>query len=181
MAQRQIWHRVMSLLNKKCRIRLCPSNPRTPPRSVVLTDCPSIITTDGHAERPSPCADGSTESVANEPQRRLRSSMCGNSDTRCPHRIFTWQQSPLAAGAQQIEDGVEYGAQIGGSRPATRSCRRQQTSDSLPRRTGNICRIEIVCHPPVSSTPFNQPPGKFFKHPLSTLSAAHLDNLDEVV
>lgn len=32
--------------------RLCPSKPRTPPRSVVLTDCPSMITTEGHTARP---------------------------------------------------------------------------------------------------------------------------------
>ena len=35
--------------------RLWPSNPRTPPRSVVFTEWPSMITTDGHSERPA-CA-----------------------------------------------------------------------------------------------------------------------------
>jgi hypothetical protein len=32
--------------------RLCASKPRAPPRSVVLTDWPSMITTDGQAARP---------------------------------------------------------------------------------------------------------------------------------
>lgn len=60
-----------------------------------------------------------------------------------PHREVPRQQTPLAAGAQQMEDSVEDGAQVSRASPATSSCGRQQRRDKRPGSIGEIRRIQF--------------------------------------
>lgn len=73
---------------------LCPSKPRTPPRSVALTDCP--LQTCPHAG-----VLPRTEIVIHG----------------APGWKLARKETPLAAGAQQIEDRVDHGPNIGGAWP----------------------------------------------------------------
>ena len=93
--------------------RLCASKPRTPPRSVVFTDCLSMITRDTRTGRLS-CELPHRFLVAGESIHRS-SSTCGNSEI-VVHGAPGWKlprkKTPLTAGAKQIESRVLITARI---------------------------------------------------------------------
>src|ERR1700730_11218109 len=86
---------------------LCPSKPRTPPRSVVLTDCPSMMTTEGHADRPAFLAglliDFSLQTRPHPGVFQYMEIVIHGA----PGGKLARKKTPLAAGAQQIEDRVD--------------------------------------------------------------------------
>src|SRR5271166_1410598 len=61
---------------------------------------------------------------------------------------FAWQQSPLAAGPQDVKDGVEDGTKFGGAR----SRRRQNRRNKSPRRVRQIGVVESSAHRTVPLT-----------------------------
>src|SRR5271157_4276838 len=61
---------------------------------------------------------------------------------------FSWQQSPLAAGPQDVKDGVEDGTKFGGAR----SRRRQNRRNKSPRRVRQIGVVESSAHRTVPLT-----------------------------
>src|SRR5208337_1865776 len=61
---------------------------------------------------------------------------------------FSWQQSPLAAGPQDVKDGVEDGTKFGGAR----SRRRQNRRNKSPRRIRQIGVVESSAHRTVPLT-----------------------------
>src|SRR5271167_758472 len=65
---------------------------------------------------------------------------------------FAWQQSPLAAGSQDVKDGVEDGTKFGGARSPTRSRRRQNRRNKNPRRVRQIGVVESSAHRTVPLT-----------------------------
>src|SRR5271165_3801858 len=66
---------------------------------------------------------------------------------------FAWQQSPLAAGPQDVKDGVEDGTKFGGARSPTRSRRRQnrRKKKPTPRPSDRCRRIESSSYGPFDS------------------------------
>src|SRR5208282_3611551 len=65
---------------------------------------------------------------------------------------FAWQQSPLATGPQDVKDGVEDGTKFGGARAPTRSRRRQNRRNKIPRRVRQIGVVESSAHRTVPLT-----------------------------
>jgi hypothetical protein len=65
---------------------------------------------------------------------------------------FAWQQSPLAAGPQDVKDGVEDGTKFGGARSPTRSRGRQNRRNKSPRRVRQIGVVESSVHRTVPLT-----------------------------
>ena len=64
----------------------------------------------------------------------------------CHRWKFAWQQSPLAAGPQDVKDGVEDSTKFGGPRSPTRSRRRQNRRNKSPRRVRQIGVVESSAH-----------------------------------
>src|SRR5690349_10222914 len=62
---------------------------------------------------------------------------------RTPRWKFPWQQAPLAACPQQIEDGIDDATKVGGARTPAWPRRRQNRCDPGPsrRQSGRYCRI----------------------------------------
>src|SRR5271157_4684093 len=81
---------------------------------------------------------------------------------------FAWRQLPLAAGPQEVKDGVEDGTKFGGARSPTRSRRRQNWRNPGPRRVGQVRVVESRVHRtvPLAASALFQDRRQLFKHPL---------------
>src|ERR1700738_1973981 len=65
---------------------------------------------------------------------------------RATRRKFAWQQSPLAAGLQEVKDGVEDGTKVGAARSPDWSRRRQNRANPGPSRVGQVVVVESSVH-----------------------------------
>src|SRR4030095_5960837 len=69
-----------------------------------------------------------------------------------PSWEFSGQETPLAAGAQQVENRIHYGAKIGCARASTSACCRQKWRNQHPGFISHVRRIGCAWRPPVSRT-----------------------------
>src|SRR4029450_616973 len=67
-----------------------------------------------------------------------------------PSWEFSGEETPLAAGAQQVENRIHYGTKIGCARASTSACCRQKWSNQHPGCIRQVRRIGFAWHPPVS-------------------------------
>ena len=87
---------------------LWASKPQTPPRSVVLTDSPSMMTTEGHANGLTFLRVGSKIARC----RQVHTGVLPRAEIlihTAPGWIFPGKKTPLTAGVQQIEIRIDHG------------------------------------------------------------------------
>src|SRR4029453_11664583 len=67
-----------------------------------------------------------------------------------PSWEFLGEETPLAAGAQQAENRIQYDARIGRARASTSACCRQKWGNQHPGLIRHVRRIGFAWHLPVS-------------------------------